>query len=253
MRILAAFLLILLLTGAQTAPGDGSGAKSSRLKPLLQERMLVFTKTTGWRHDSIPVAADTLRALGTELNWQVEHGEDAGAFTTQNLSRYRLVVFANTTGDVLDDAQQAALRGFVENGGGFVGIHSAADTEYGWPWYEELVGAWFKSHPPDLQTTDAVFEGERPLLERRWRVTDELYNYRSNPRDKVRVIATVDERGYEGGTMGADHPIAWCRSMGAGRTWYTGLGHRVEMYADATFRAHLLRGLRFAAGLSENC
>ncbi|MCL1634290.1 ThuA domain-containing protein [Luteimonas sp. SX5] len=247
--------MISLLCWVQTAPGHGAGSESSRLKPLPQkaERALVFTRTEGYRHDSIPAAAAAVRELGAQLGWQVEHGEQAGAFTPQNLARYRVVVFANTTGDVLDDAQQDALRAFVEGGGGFVGIHSAADTEYEWPWYGELVGAWFKSHPPGLQTADVVFEGERPLLKRRWRATDELYNYRRNPRDEVRVVATVDEQGYEGGTMGADHPIAWCRRMGAGRAWYTGLGHRVEMYADATFRAHLLRGLRFAAGVSGTC
>lgn len=216
-------------------------------------RVLVFTRTTGFRHDSIPVAVDTVRALGKELDWQVEHGEDAAAFTARNLARYRLVVFVSTTGEVLDDAQQTALRGFIERGGGFVGIHAAADTEYDWPWYGTLVGAWFRSHPPGFQTTTVVFEGEDKLRDDPWRVTDELYNYRSNPRGEVRVVATVDEGEYAGGTMGADHPIAWCRDIGKGRSWYTGLGHRAEMYADATFRAHLLRGLRFAAKQSTDC
>lgn len=262
MRFAAVLLAVLMLCGAAmaAAPGDapaqGSGGKSSRLKPHPQKqpvRMLVFTRTAGFRHDSIPAAVATLRELGAGLGWRVEPTEDAAAFSPKNLARYRLVVFANTTGDVLNEAQQAALRDFVERGGGFVGLHSAADTEYGWPWYGELVGAWFDSHPPGLQTTDVMFEGERSLRTTRWRITDELYNYRSNPRERVRVIATVDERGYAGGKMGRDHPIAWCRRIGAGRSWYTGLGHAQAMYADATFRAHALRGLRFAAGLSRDC
>lgn len=212
MKPLLALLLMLCLSVSAASPAS---------EPL---RMFVFTKTGGFRHDSIPVAVDTLRTLGGKLGWQVEHGEDAGAFSPLNLARYRVVVFANTTGDVLDESQQAALHGFIEGGGGFVGIHAAADTEYGWPWYETLVGAWFHSHPPGLQKTAVVFEGENKLLEGRWRVTDELYNYRSNPRGDVRVVATVDERDYAGGTMGADHPIAWCRQSGKARTWYTGWG-----------------------------
>lgn len=241
MKPFLALLLMLCLSASAISPAS---------EPL---RMLVFTRTGGFRHDSIPVAVYTLHTLGGKLGWQVEHGEDAGAFSPRKLARYRVVVFANTTGDVLDESQQAALRGFIESGGGFIGIHSAADTEYGWPWYETLVGAWFHSHPPGLQKTAVVFEGGNKLLEGRWRVTDELYNYRSHPRDDVHVVATVDEREYAGGTMGSDHPIAWCRRMGAGRSWYTGLGHARDMYADATFRKHLMRGLRFAAGLSGDC
>lgn len=217
-------------------------------------QVLVFTKTTGFRHDSIPTAVDTVRALARKAGWQVEHNEDAGVFTRERLARYRVVVFANTTGDVLDDAQQAALREYIEHGGGFIGIHSAADTEYGWPWYESLVGAWFLSHPPELQTTRLMFADDGIAPDgRMWQVTDELYNYRSNPRARVRVVATVDESGYAGGTMGADHPIAWCHAAGKGRSWYTGLGHRNEIYADETFRRHLLRGLRYAAGDSGDC
>src|SRR3546814_6772151 len=136
-------LLVLLLSLCTLAAADAVARE-----PV---RMLVFTNTAGFRHDSIPAAVDTLRALGGGMGWEVEHGEDAAVFTRERLARYRVVVFANTTGDVLDAAQQAALRAFVDGGGGFVGIHAAADTEYGWPWYEALVGAWFESHPPGLQ------------------------------------------------------------------------------------------------------
>jgi len=239
-------LLALLLSLCTLAAADAVARE-----PV---RMLVFTRTAGFRHDSIPVAVDTLRTLGEGMDWAVEHAEDAGVFTSERLARYRVVVFANTTGDVLDAAQEAALRAFVEGGGGFVGIHAAADTEYGWPWYETLVGAWLESHPPGLQDTRLTFadDGVAPQG-REWRVTDELYNYRRNPRPRVRVVATVDEGDYDGGTMGADHPIAWCHAPGEGRGWYTGLGHRKQLYADATFRRHLLRGLRYAAGESDDC
>ncbi len=218
-----------------------------------QARVLVFTKTSGWRHDSIPAAVAALQRLGAQEGMQVDHSEDARDFNARRLSRYRAVVFANTTGEVLNEAQQAAMENFVRAGGGFMGIHSAADTEYGWPWYGKLVGAWFKRHPPGLQTARVTFEGRRGDLPAHWKVTDELYDYRDNPRGRVRVIATVDERDYAGGGMGDDHPIAWCHAFDGGRAWYTGLGHEAALYADPVFEQWLRRGLRYATGLSGDC
>lgn len=226
-------------------------------------RVLVFTKTSGWHHDSIPAAVVALQRLGAQEGMQVDHSEDADDFNAARLARYRAVVFANTTLDVLDPEQQAAMEGFVRAGGGFMGIHAAADTEYDWPWYGELVGAWFKSHPPGLQTSRVLFENKHAEGEHveddhadapeDWTVTDELYNYRSNPRVHVQVLATVQEADYDGGTMGADHPIAWCHAFDGGRAWYTGLGHGIELYADPVFLAQLRRGLRYAAGISVSC
>jgi type 1 glutamine amidotransferase len=219
-----------------------------------QPRVLVFTKTAGWRHDSIPTAIAALQRLGAQEDLAVDHSEEPGDFNDKNLQRYRAVIFANTTGDVLDAAQQAAMENFVRAGGGYMGVHSAADTEYDWPWYGQLMGAWFKGHPPGLQTTKVMFEHEGiASAAPAWVVTDEMYNYRSNPRNAVRVTATVDERDYEGGTMGADHPIAWCHRYDGGRAWYTGLGHDIKLYADPQFEAQLRRGLRYAAGMSPDC
>ncbi len=218
-----------------------------------QPRVLVFTRTTGWHHDSIPTAIAALQRLGAQEGLAVDHSEDASDFNDKNLQRYRAVVFANTTGDVLDATQQAAMESFVRAGGGYMGVHSAADTEYDWPWYGQLVGAWFKGHPPGLQTTKVVFERDGVPTASAWTVTDEIYNYRSNPRSMVQVTATVDERDYQGGTMGADHPIAWCHSYDGGRAWYTGLGHEIKLYADPQFEAQLKRGLRYAVRLSDEC
>jgi len=217
------------------------------------DRILVFTKTAKFRHDAIPMAVATLQRLVVEEGMVADHTEDAQIFTTANLARYRAVVFASTTGDVLDDAQQAALERFVRQGGGFVGVHAAADTEYGWPWYGDLVGAYFKGHPPGLQSTHVQPEHDGKPAGARWPITDELYNYRTNPRAHVRVIATVDEREYEGGTMGEDHPIAWCHAFDGGRSWYTGLGHDAKVYEDPNVVAQLVRGLRYAAGRSDDC
>lgn len=216
-------------------------------------RVLVFTKTTGWRHDSIPTAVAALQRLGAQEGMQVDHSENAGDFNARNLARYRAVVFANTTLDVLDAEQQAAMEGFVRAGGGFMGLHAAADTEYDWPWYGELVGAWFKSHPQELQTSRVLFEGEAAAAPKDWTVTDELYNYRGNPRGRVQVLATVQEADYDGGTMGKDHPIAWCHAFDGGRAWYIGLGHGIELYADPVFLDQLRRGLRYSAGISPRC
>ncbi len=216
------------------------------------ERVLVFTKTAAFRHASIPAAIAALRGLAERHGLAVDPTEDAAAFSAGNLRRYRAVVFANTTGDVLDAAGQHALEGYIAGGGGYLGIHAAAATEYGWPWYGALVGAYFQSHPPGLQTGTVSFA--HPVAgRRRWRVTDEFYNFRSNPRPRVTVIATLDERTYRGGAMGADHPIAWCQSFAGGRSWYTGLGHFPELYADPTFVGHLERGLLFAVARSDRC
>ncbi|CAN7428359.1 ThuA domain-containing protein [Pseudoxanthomonas sp. LjRoot143] len=217
------------------------------------DRVLVFSKTAKFRHESIPVAVATLQRLAAAEGMPVDATEDADVFTAANLARYRVVVFASTTGDVLDEAQQAAMEGFVRGGGGFVGVHAAADTEYDWPWYGRLVGAYFKNHPPGLQSTQVQPEHDGQPVGARWPITDELYNYRTNPRAQVRVIATVDEREYEGGQMGDDHPIAWCHAFDGGRSWYTGLGHEAKVYGDANVTAQLARGLRYAAGRSDDC
>jgi type 1 glutamine amidotransferase len=241
----------LLLAGGCTATSVQSAPEANA--PASPTRILVFTRTAGFRHDSIPVGVDTLRALAAEAGLQIEHSEDPALFDTASLSRFRAVVFLNATGDVLDNVQQRAFERYVAAGGGYLGVHAAADTEYDWPWYGDLVGAWFQGHPPGLQTTDVRFEGDQAGLAAAWRISDELYNYKRNPRGKVEVLATVDEGQYTGGTMGKDHPIAWCHASGSGRAWYTGLGHDARIYADPTYRAHLLRGLRYATGQSADC
>ena len=258
---LSILVLPVLLSVSGLAPPPAGAARAAPPEiapgahpPPSPARVLVFTATRGWRHDSIPDAVDALRALVAADGLEMVHSEDPAQFDDANLRGFRTVVFANTTHDVLDDSQQAALERFVRGGGGFVGIHSAADTEYGWPWYGELVGAWFESHPPGLQTTDVRFEPAHrvPALDG-WRVTDEIYSFRRNPRPFVDVIATVDGRMFEGGTMGADHPIAWCHARFGGRAWYTALGHDRATYADPRFREHLRRGLRYAGGRADDC
>ena len=218
--------------------------------------VLVFSKTAGYRHDSIPRGTRTIEELGAAHSFAVDSTEDAGRFNDATLARYKVVVFLNTTGDILDPAEKAAFERYIRSGGGFVGIHSASDTEYRWPWYGRLVGAYFASHP---QIQSAAIRIEDPAhsstrdLPPVWQRTDEWYNFRSNPRTSVHVLATLDEATYSGGKMGADHPIAWCQAIDGGRSWYTAMGHTVESYAEPLFRLHLLGGIESAAGVVAAC
>jgi len=218
--------------------------------------VLVFSKTTGFRHDSIPQGIATLKALGADHGFSVDSTEDATRFTDAGLVQYQVVVFLSTTGDILDDGEKAAFERYIRSGGGFVGIHSASDTEYQWAWYGRLVGAYFASHP-DIQTgTVHIEDPAHPStrdLPAVWQRTDEWYNFRSNPRGAVHVLATLDETTYSGGKMGGDHPIAWCQAIDGGRSWYTAMGHTSESYAEPLFLRHLLGGVEAAAGNAVRC
>lgn len=217
-------------------------------------QLLVFTKTTGFRHDSIPDGLAAIRQLGQQNGFTVDHTEDAAQFNDANLSRYQTIVFLCTTGEVLGDEQQAAFERFVRKGGGFVGVHSASDTEYDWAWYGGLTGAYFRSHPATQLATIKIEDDAHPStmgLPRRWERNDEWYDFRFNPRGRVKILATLDETTYQGGLMGADHPIAWCQLYDGGRAWYTAGGHTQESYNEPLFRQHLLGGIQFAARIKD--
>ena len=219
-----------------------------------QARALVFSKTAGFRHDSIPDGVAAIRQLGQQNNFDVDATEDASVFNDSNLSRYQTVIFLNTTGDALDNGQQDAFERYIRNGGGFVGVHSATDTEYDWAWYGGLVGAYFQGHPAIQSARIVIEDGAHPstsALPVEWRRTDEWYNFRSNPRGRVKVLATLDETSYSGGSMGSDHPIAWCQLYGGGRAWYTAGGHTRESYSEPLFRQHLLGGIQFTAKIKD--
>ncbi|MDX3234461.1 ThuA domain-containing protein [Streptomyces sp. ME03-5709C] len=216
------------------------------------KRVLVFSRTAGFRHDSIPTGVATLKELGATANITVDSTEEPRQFTSNNLARYDAVVFMSTTGDVLNAEQQQAFENYVKGGGAYMGIHAAADTEYDWPFYGGLVGAYFQGHPQIQKATVRAEDHEHPatahLDAAGWQRTDEWYNYRTNPRGQARVLATLDETTYQGGTMKGDHPIAWCQAYESGRSFYTGLGHTKESYAEQAFRQHILGGLRYAVG-----
>jgi type 1 glutamine amidotransferase len=214
--------------------------------------LLVFTKTAGYRHESIAAAVTAIRAIAARHDIGIETSEDDAVFRPERLAAFKAVAFVNTTGNILDAGQRREFEAFIAAGGGFLGVHSAADTAYDWPWYGRLLGAWFKNHPPGLQT--GIVRFARPLgAGLAWRVTDEFYNCRSRPGSEVTVVAALDESTYEGGEMGGDHPLAWCRKIDGGRSWYTGLGHTPELYGDPVFLMHLANGVLYAMARSEAC
>jgi type 1 glutamine amidotransferase len=213
--------------------------------------ILVFSRTEGFRHDSIPAGIAAIRQQGSARRFSVDATEDAGAASDDNLARYKAVVFLSTTGDVLNAAQQAAFERFVRSGGGYVGVHSAADTEYDWPFYGSLVGAYFAGHPDIQNATIQIEEPGHPSassLPRAWMRRDEWYNFHRNPRGAVTVLATLDERTYSGGTMAPDHPIMWSHAFEGGRAWYTAGGHTVESFSEPLFVEHLGKAILWAAG-----
>ena len=215
-----------------------------------KDAILVFSKTKGFRHQSIPAAKMALMQLGQQNNFRADTSEDAAVFTAENLKKYKTIVFLSTTGNILDEPQQAAMEGYIRAGGGFVGIHAAADTEYDWPWYNQLVGAYFMSHPKQQQATTVVHDLTHPatkMLPERWSRFDEWYNYRKIVMG-IKVLATLDESTYSGGMKSQNHPMIWYREFDGGRSFYTGGGHTNEAFAEPLFLQHLLGGIQYAMG-----
>ena len=207
-------------------------------------RVLVFTKTDGYRHASIPVAIQAVRDLGMKNGFDVYATEDDGAFSAAGLAPYAAVVFLLTTGDVLDAGEQAAFEAYVRAGHGFVGVHSAADTERDWPWYGRLVGAWSSGHP-EIQTGGRSTSSRR-ATDRRRRCpragaarTSGTGSSRTRAPNGVRVLLTLDESSYlpRDWSMGADHPVAWEHAFDGGRAWYT----RARAHRGVVRRAALPR------------
>jgi type 1 glutamine amidotransferase len=251
---------------AAAAPVLGSEAAVAA-GPRRPHRVLVYSHTGGFRHASIPLGIATIEQLGSENGFEVEASEDPAVFTGRHLRRFTAVVFLNTTGTVMTPAGRKALREFVLNGGGWAGVHSAADTEYDWPFYERLLaGGYFLAHPLE-QPGVVVRESSRHIstahLPKRWQIPiEEFYSFKANPRGRAQVLLSIDESSYEqdpntthlpsqeypdgyepkSGVMG-DHPMSWQHRVGDGVAWYTALGHEVNMYLDPSYRQHLLGGI----------
>ncbi|MET9436494.1 ThuA domain-containing protein [Streptomyces sp. NPDC006551] len=212
--------------------------------------VLVYTRTAGYRHDSIPAGSAALAELARAAGFAAHTTEDPSVFTPVRLERCAAVVFLSTTGSVLTPEARTAFETYLRGGGGFLAIHAAANAEPDWPFYGDLLGTRFDGHPeiqPGVVCAETHDHPATAALPARWAWTDEWYNFTSNPRGAgVRVLATADESTYRGGTLGGDHPLVWCREVGRGRVFFTALGHAAEAYEDDTFRAHLSGALTWA-------
>ncbi|UZD22669.1 ThuA domain-containing protein [Algoriphagus halophytocola] len=220
-------------------------------------KVLVFSKTAGFYHESIPQGVAAIQKLGSENGFDVDTTTQGSSFNEKNLAQYAAVIFLSTTGDVLDHVQEAEFERYIQSGGGFVGIHAAADTEYHWGWYNKLVGGYFIDHPgindphPNVQAGQVnVVDSSHPstsFLPSPWERTDEWYSYQKmNP--EVNILMTLDEDSYQGGYDMGEHPIAWYHDYDGGRAFYTGGGHTSESFSEELYLKHLLAGIEYAIG-----
>lgn len=213
-------------------------------------RILVFSKTAAFYHESIPAGNEALIKLGEENGFAVDTTTNAAWFNEDSLKNYSAVVFLSTTGDVLDYHQEAAFERYIQAGGGFVGIHAASDTEYDWGWFGRLVGGYFKGHPHPQEATFHVVDTVHPAtagLPETFTYDDEWYNFRDlAPENKV--LVTIDETSYRGGDNGDHHPMVWYQEFDGGRSFYTALGHSTESFIDPLHLKLILGGIRYAIG-----
>ena len=213
-------------------------------------KVLLFCKTQKFYHTVIPEGRTAIVKIGSENGIIIDTTTNAALFTENNLKQYKAVVFFNTTGDVLNDAQQNSFEQYIKSGGGFVGIHSATDTEFDWPWYGKLVGAYFTNHPAQQNATLNVVNSNHAAtrgLPAEWKRFDEWYNFKDLASD-LNVLITIDETSYTGGKNGPNHPMAWYHTYDGGRAFYTALGHTSDSYKDPLFMNHILGGLQYAIG-----
>ncbi len=224
-----------------------------------QFNVLLFTKTNGFHHESVNEGVTAVRKLAVRHDFAVDWHEDASIFNDERLKKYHAVVFLLTTGDILNDEQQAAMERFIRSGKGFVGIHSASDTEYDWDWYTQMVGRTFHIHPANQTAELEVIDRKFPGLDRmpdRFLWTDEWYEFGAERIKGLNYILAVDEQTYDpsaqwgekkGVGMGKFHPIAWYHNYDGGRAFYTALGHLPATYSDTLFLEHIYGGIYWAA------
>jgi len=230
-----------------------AGGEHEARAPRAEFRILLYSEPDSFHHavGSVPAAEAAIEELGARHGFGVAARTSPVVFRARVLRRYDAVVFLSPDGEIMNDDRQVAFERFIQGGGGFVGVHAAALAEADWPFYVDLIGVRFVSHPPIQQATVRLDDRRHPSTERLprpWVRTDEWYEFDRNPRGDVHVLARVDESTYEGGGMGADHPISWCQGFRGGRAWYTAMGHTPESYSERGFRRHLLGGIRWAAG-----
>lgn len=237
------FILTIFIGFALLLNLDVSAKNSKKV-----DRVLIFSLTTSFRHKSIKEGIVAIKKLAAENNFEVDTSEKVADFTKENLSKYKTLIFLNPTGsNVFSDEQKQALKSYINNGGGLLGIHAATDFCFEWEWYGKMIGAFFTNHPKvqqakliSLRPKDKLMKG----IPESWLHTDEWYNFKSFNKD-VTVLVKVDETSYQGGTMKNEHPIVWYHKFEGGRVFYTGLGHTPEAYSNSLFLQQLLNGLKW--------
>ncbi len=247
------YLLLTVIVGSSFLFSCSPGAGEAVTHAVEESRgnILIFSKTTGFRHDSIEPGQEALTEWANRRGYSTSVTEDADYFTAGNLSGYDAVVFMNTSGTLFNSSQREAFEGYIRNGGGYVGVHAASDTEYDWPWYGELVGAWFDNHPP------GVFDAEvnvvdcdhisTHMLPERWVRIDEWYNFQEVPAH-VNELLEMDTDSYEGSDHPGEHAISWYHEYDGGRAFYTAMGHTSESFSERLFMRHLWGGILYAMG-----
>ena len=217
-----------------------------------KKRVLVFSKTVTYHHQSISNGILAIQKLGNENNFDVDSTTNSALFNDENLRKYAAVIFLSPSGNVLDTAQKISFIRYIEAGGGYMGIHAASTADKNWAWYGQLVGAVFTDHPKEQKGVVEAADLKDPStknLPARWERMDEWYNFRQAP-THVHVLLTVDESTYEGGKHGKYHPLAWYHEFDGGRAFYTAIGHRPESYTDPLYLGHILAGIKYVMGNS---
>jgi len=235
--ILTLMALILFISAASARP---------------KAKVLVFYKTAGYHHSSIAVGIVAIQKLGAENKFEVDTTLEADKINSENLKQYKAVVFLSTTGDILNEEQQEAFKKYIEAGGGFMGIHAATDCEYNWPWYGNLVGAYFGGHPAQQEATLNIVDANNIStrhLPNPWKRKDEWYSFKWVA-EGLHELITIDENSYNLGKIApmVHHPMAWYHEYDGGRAFYTELGHTDESFADPLYLKHILGGIEYAMG-----
>lgn len=250
LKILCLLVLLTALSSLQLAAQDKK-----------QFNALLISKTAGWHHESINEGVASMKLLAEKNFFNLQWHQDATPITDEYLQKFQVIILLNTTGDIFNDQEKQAIERFIRAGKGYVGIHSASDTEFDWPWYTQLVGRMFHIHPviqtAKLRLTKNTFPGLEGFTDGQlW--TDEWYEFGPETVKGLQYILAVDESTYQpkvewkarnlkGEGMGSFHPIAWYHEFDGGRAFYTALGHLPSDYSDEAFLHHVYAGIYWAA------
>ncbi|WP_458388926.1 ThuA domain-containing protein [Sphingomonas sp. F9_3S_D5_B_2] len=216
------------------------------------QAILIYSGTTGYRHESIPAGIKAVTAIASRRGLKVEASEDPNVFSAGNLQRFRAIVLLSCTTDPknpasewLVGARRDALQGFVRHGGGILAIHAAADSHYNWPWYGKMIGGHFARHPTGtpqgiVHVTPGLGSIVAGLGATKSR-TDEWY-YFDDYDPTSRLLMTLDPASISEKDVNPN-PASWTREVEGGRVFYTAMGHTRESYSDPWFLRHLANGL----------